>query len=82
MALPLLPTFPPRKNCRKTSTNFFQNSKKIDPKIKKQKKGNQAIAADLNLVRTQFQSLWKRNKRVALFLRVMLLSATSTKTII
>jgi len=44
-----------------------------------QKKDNQALAAYPNLVRTHFEALWKRNKRVALFLRLMLLSASHTK---
>jgi len=61
LAPPSLRTFPPRKKCRKTSTNFFHNSKKMVSKIKFQKKDNQALASYPNLVRTQIEALWKRS---------------------
>jgi hypothetical protein len=54
------------KNAKKNSTHVFRNSKKTVPKIKTQKKGNQALAVYPNLVRTHFEALWKRNERVAL----------------
>ena len=61
LAFPSLRTFPPRKIIKKTSTNFFHNSKKMVSKILFQKNDNQALAAYPNLVRTQIEALWKRN---------------------
>jgi len=79
LAFPSFPTLPPREKCTKIKTKYFRNSKKLDPKIEMQNKDNQTVAAYPNLVRTDFEALWKRNKRVTLFLRLMLLSASPAK---
>jgi hypothetical protein len=45
LALPSFRNFPPREKCRKTSTKYFQNSKKIVAIIKNGKLFIQALAA-------------------------------------
>jgi hypothetical protein len=72
LALPSLPAFPAREKSARKMKKYFQNSKKIIPKLKMQKNYNQAIAVYPNLVRTHFEALWKRNQRIALLYRLML----------